>query len=129
MREDNPFILLVEDDSLLADITAFRLELLGFEVQSFETAEEAWEFCEEYEVDMVIVDLELADNKALGLIEKLQAGVDTRDTPILVFADDPSHEVVQKAFQAGARDYLMTPYDTAVLEHKIERLLSPETVA
>ncbi|MEW4455837.1 response regulator [Bremerella sp. JC817] len=128
MRESNPCILVVEDDPLLADITAFRLELLGFDVQTVETAEDAIELCEESHVDVVIVDLELAGMKGLELINQLQLGEETHETPILVFSTDPSLDVVQKAFKAGAKDYLVTPYDPAVLEHKIERLLSPETV-
>ncbi|GAA4437617.1 response regulator [Bremerella cremea] len=128
MRESNPCILVVEDDPLLADITAFRLELLGFDVQTVETAEDAIELCEESHVDVVIVDLELAGMKGLELINQLQLGEETHETPILVFSTDPSLDVVQKAFKAGAKDYLVTPYDPAVLEHKIERLLSPETI-
>jgi DNA-binding response OmpR family regulator len=31
---------------------------------------------------------------------------------------------VQKAFSCGAKDYLVTPYDPAVLERKVEALLS-----
>ena len=128
MRESNPCILVVEDDPLLADITAFRLELLGFDVQTVETAEDAIELCEESHVDVVIVDLELAGMKGLELINQLQLGEETHETPILVFSTDPSLDVVQKAFKAGAKDYLVTPYDPAVLEHKIERLLAPETI-
>ena len=128
MRENNHFILVVEDDELLADITAFRLELLGFDVRTAETADEALECCENDQVDVVIIDLELAGMKGLELINQLQINESTHETPILVFSTDPSLDVVQKAFKAGAKDYLVTPYDPAVLEYKIERLLSPESV-
>ena len=128
MRESKHFILVVEDDPLLADITAFRLELLGFEVLTAENVDEALTACETQHVDLVIVDLELAGMKGLDLIHQLQITEETHETPILVFSTDPSLDVVQKAFKAGAKDYLVTPYDPAVLEHKIELLLSPETV-
>ena len=125
MRENRHFILLVEDDPLLADITAFRLELLGFEVKTVESSEAAMDICEETRIDVIIVDLELAGMKGLELINQLQVSEIAHETPILVFSSDPSLDVVQKAFKAGAKDYLVTPYDPAVLEAKIERLLSP----
>lgn len=125
MRKNKHFILLVEDDPLLADITAFRLELLGFEVKTVESYEVALAVCEETRVDVIIVDLELAGMKGLELINQLQISETTHETPILVFSSDPNLDVVQKAFKAGAKDYLVTPYDPAVLEAKIERLLSP----
>ena len=129
MREYNPFILLVEDDSLLADITAFRLELLGYDVQTVESVEEAWDICDEYQVDMVIIDLELASMKALQLIKQLKSHVEIGLTPVLVLSTDPNLEIVQQAIDAGAGDHLMTPYDPAILEHKVGQLLSRETVS
>ncbi len=124
MRESKHFILVVEDDPLLADITAFRLELLGFEVHVVENSEAALQVCEESHVDVIIVDLELAGMKGLELISQLQISERSHQTPILVFSSDPSLDVVQKAFKAGAKDYLVTPYDPAILESKIERLLT-----
>lgn len=129
MRKNKHFILVVEDDPLLADITAFRLELLGFEVHTVENSEAALAQFEEKQVDLVIVDLELAGMKGLDLIHQLQVQEKSFQTPVLVFSTDPSLDVVQKAFKAGAKDYLVTPYDPAVLEHKIELLLSPQAVS
>ncbi|MEW4561725.1 response regulator [Bremerella sp. JC770] len=129
MRKNKHFILVVEDDPLLADITAFRLELLGFEVQTVENSDAALKQIEEKQVDLVIVDLELAGLKGLDLIQQLQVHEKSHETPVLVFSTDPSLDVVQKAFKAGAKDYLVTPYDPAVLEHKIEMLLSPQAVS
>ncbi|PQO42501.1 response regulator [Blastopirellula marina] len=128
MRESNHFILVVEDDPLMADITAFRLELLGFRVETVENADAALRICQEHSVDLVIIDLELAGLKGLELINQLQIDEATHETPILAFSTDPALDVVQKAFKAGAKDYLVTPYDPAVLEHKIARLISPEQV-
>jgi len=128
MRKSKHFILVVEDDPLLADITAFRLELLGFEVLTVEKPDAALAQFEEKQVDLVIVDLELAGLKGLDLIHQLQVNETSYQTPILVFSTDPGLDVVQKAFKAGAKDYLVTPYDPAVLENKIELLLSPQTV-
>lgn len=129
MRKNKHFILVVEDDPLLADITAFRLELLGFEVQIVENSDAALAQFEEKQVDLVIVDLELAGMKGLDLIHQLKVHEKCYQTPVLVFSTDPSLDVVQKAFKAGAKDYLVTPYDPAVLEHKIELLLSPQAVS
>ena len=39
MLRQTPQILLVEEDPLLSEITAFRLELLGYEVVKVTTAE------------------------------------------------------------------------------------------
>ena len=41
-----------------------------------------------------------------------------------VLSADAALDSVQQAFQAGASDYLVTPYDPVVLEEKVERLLT-----
>jgi len=126
MRDNEQTILLVEDDALLADITAFRLELLGFQVQVVENATDAFQVCQSDGIDVIIVDLELAGMKGLDLINQLQVSEYSHSIPILVFSADPNLDVVHSAFKAGAKDYLVTPYDPAVLEDKIERLINPQ---
>jgi len=41
MSNETPCLLVVEEESVLRDITSFRLELLGYEVVSCATANEA----------------------------------------------------------------------------------------
>jgi response regulator of citrate/malate metabolism len=42
---------------------------------------------------------------------------------MIVFSLDPSLETVERAFHAGANDYLITPFDPTVMEEKIEQIL------
>ncbi len=129
--KDNPMhaeqirVLLIEDEQVLADVTAFRLELLGYEVQVAATAAAALQIVQQAAPDLVILDLSIPDVSTITLISQLQNESETEhELPVLVFSTDADLDLVQQAYRAGARDYLVTPYDPASLEGKIESLLA-----
>lgn len=123
MHSEAPSILLVEEDETLADITAFRLELLGYCVQQARTGEEALELARASLPGLMIVDLYLPGIDGIELINRLRSDNTTAGVPVMVFSVDSDLNVVANAFAAGANDYLMTPYDPAVLQEKIAKLL------
>ena len=117
-----PPILLIEEDAMLLEITAFRLELLGYEVVTQVSAELALEWLEEQLPAVIIVDAVLPGIDGIEFINRLSNDVRTSDVPVMVISTNSDLEDVQKAFNAGADEYLVIPYDPIVLESKLERL-------
>ena len=117
-------LLIVEEEATLAEVTAFRLELLGFSVQVARDAEEAWTMLRQQKPDLMIVDLKLPGVGGVALIEQLASENETALIPILALSFDAELEQVQRAFHAGAADYLVAPYNPTVLEEKVELLLA-----
>jgi CheY-like chemotaxis protein len=122
-----PNILLVEEDPTLREITAFRLELLGYEVVSQESAETALEWLRTNLPSLVIVDQFLPGIDGIELLNRLSNDVRTSDIPVMVLSANADLDDVQKAYNAGADEYLVTPYDPFMLESKIRRLISAVT--
>jgi CheY-like chemotaxis protein len=119
-----PPILLIEEDAMLLEITAFRLELLGYEVVTQESAELALGWLVEQLPAVIIVDTVLPGIDGIEFINRLSNDVRTSDIPVMVISTNSDLEDVQKAFSAGADEYLVIPYDPIVLESKLERLAS-----
>lgn len=117
-------LLIVEEEATLAEVTAFRLELLGFSVQVARNAEEAWTLLKQQKPDLMIIDLKLPGVGGVALIEQLASENETAMIPILALSFDAELEQVQRAFSAGAADYLVAPYNPTVLEEKVEQLLA-----
>ena len=117
-------LLIVEEEATLAEVTAFRLELLGFSVQVAGSAEEAFPLLKQKKPDLMIVDLKLPGAGGIAFIEQLASENATATIPVLALSFDAELEQVQRAFSAGAADYLVAPYNPAVLEEKVEKLLA-----
>jgi CheY-like chemotaxis protein len=124
MLHDMPHVLLLEEEPVLAEVTAFRLELLGYRVTCVHTGEDLLKQLIDQTPDLMIVDTFVPDMQAGELINRVTSDKRYGHIPVLVFSVDADLEAVQKAFAAGAKDYLVTPYDPAILEHKVETLLS-----
>ena len=117
-------LLIVEEEATLADVTAFRLELLGFSVQVARSGEEALLLVRQQKPDLMIIDLKLPGAGGVALIEQLASENETAAIPLLALSFDAELDQVQRAFTAGAADYLVAPYNPAVLEEKVEKLLA-----
>jgi DNA-binding response OmpR family regulator len=115
-------ILLVEEEPALLDITSFRLELLGYQVQTHTTADSALDWLARNVPDLIAVGY-LSDMDPVELLNRISDDPRVSDTPLLFLSANSDLDEVQRAYNAGADEYLLTPYDPLVLERKVEGLL------
>ena len=115
-------ILLIEEDDTLREITSFRLELLGHRVVKMSSAGEAVEWMIDELPDAILVGHFLPDMTGIDLIDRLSNDIRTSETPVMLLSPNSELDDVQKAFNAGADEYLVTPYDPLMLENKLRRL-------
>jgi len=123
MGRETPQILLIEEDPLLLEITAFRLELLGYDLVKAELAEKALEWLQNHLPTLVIVDQFLPGIDGIEFLNRISNDVRTSEIPVIFLSANADLEDVQKAYNAGADDYLVIPYDPIVLESKVEHLV------
>jgi DNA-binding response OmpR family regulator len=117
-------LLLVEPEIVLADLSAFRLELLGYGIQTAVSGAEAIDVLRRERVDLMIVDTKIPEGDGIEWLSELRLEFNAEQVPVLMFSLDPSLETVRRAFLAGAQDYLITPFDPTVLESKVQNLLT-----
>lgn len=123
MHSNSPTILLVMDDPTLGAVTAFRLELMGYRVETVSSAEAAFDVLERETPGLILVDLMLDDSKGFHIAERLSNDERSAPIPLMGLSSNSDLHYVQRAFLAGAEDYLAIPYDPAVLEDKLQRWL------
>jgi len=116
-------VLLVEPEAIVSEVTAFRLELLGYHVICVESAEAAFAKIRESIPDLVITDLVLPGLDGMGFIERLTTDEETSDLRILVLSIDADLSRVQAAYNVGAREFIVVPFHPEVLEEKVGKLL------
>ena len=126
MNYDRRKILIVIHDELLAELTEFRLSLLGYDTHVVRDGNTAVELVESSPPDLLIVCDDIQDIGYIDLVNVIRNRSVNSHVPLIVFSIDAELETVQRAFFAGANDYIITPYDPATLEAKIEDLLVTE---
>ncbi len=121
-------VLLVEPEPVVSEVTAFRLELLGYRVICVDSAEAALTKISESAPDLIIMDLVLPTMDGMAFIERLMSDKETTDLRIMVLSIDADLSKVQAAYNAGARDFIVVPFHPEVLEDKVSKLLASTPV-
>lgn len=116
-------ILLIEEEPILSEVTAFRLELLGYEVASCEGANQAHAWLEQQLPRLIVVG-QVAETGSIEFVNQLSNEPRTSEIPVIFLSGSSDLEEVQKAYNAGADEFLVTPYDPQVLEQKVQRLVA-----
>lgn len=121
-------ILLVTEEAVLAELLAFRLELLGHIVETRHTAAQLHAALEEGGYSLVIADTALPDANIRETLTKVRGRWSKELLSILVISMDQSMELVEQVYRCGADDYLLAPFDPQTMQNKLDRLLNhPES--
>ena len=113
-----PYILLVEDSTLVSDAMRVLFEETGHRVTVAATAESAIEAAVADPPDVMLLDLGLPDADGLTVLEALTArGVAPRRTVALT--GDGGDETIRRCRAAGCHEVLLKPVPIAVLLGKI----------
>jgi DNA-binding response OmpR family regulator len=113
-------VLLIEDDSRLADMVGEYLGKAGFHVIHAESGTRGLALHGRERLDVVILDLMLPDTDGLDVCRQIRA---RSDTPILMLTarGDPMDRVV--GLEMGADDYLPKPFEPRELLARLRAIL------
>lgn len=101
-------ILLLEDDTILADTIEELLKESGLEVKTVHNGEDALDEVFENKYDMYIFDVNLPDFNGIDLVRSLKNNEDF--TPTIFISANIDIATIAKGFEAGAFDYLKKPF-------------------
>lgn len=113
-------LLIVEDDDNLRLTLADNLELEGYQVFSQACVNDTKQFLENYEVDLIILDIMLPDGNGIELCQWIRK---KHDVLILMLTARSLEKDLIDGFVAGTDDYLSKPYRSAELLLRINALL------
>lgn len=109
---DGSHILIVEDDPMMAELTAQMLRRVGATTSVARTAMDALDAIEDQNPDLIVLDLNLPDLDGLDLLAVFRSH---SETPIVVLTGHLEPEFRVKAVEAGASAFLTKPISAQVL--------------
>ncbi|WP_100611007.1 response regulator transcription factor [Confluentibacter lentus] len=115
-------IVLAEDNSTLSLLLKFRLEKEGYELFVATDGKEALELIESQSPDLILSDIMMPFVSGLEVISHLRNKLNL-STPIIVFSSAGQEEMVLKAFNLGANDFMGKPFSPNELVIRIKRLI------
>ncbi len=117
-------ILVVDDEVQIRELLAIYLSKQGYQVSTAATSGETWSIVDQNPVDLVVLDIGLAEEDGLQLLPKLKSRHPQVRVVILTgmgFVED----LLQEAQQQGADGYVSKVLPLDELLMAIQRILKP----
>ena len=123
-------VLIVEDDSNIAELLNLYLEKEGFEPLVAKDGGKGVVQFRAFQPDLVLLDIMLPQEDGLSVLQKLRSRSDTRRLPVIMLTARSSEFDKVTGLDSGADDYIAKPFGMMELISRIRAVLrrtGPET--
>ena len=127
MTKHSPVVYLVEDDEGARDSTRTLLDIMGFIVEQYETAEELLDSGGPLEGGCVLADLGLPGMTGQQLYRTLRDR--GSNVPVILMSGHADSALIDEATEAGVEAFLMKPVAPKELTELLRAVLARLAVA
>lgn len=117
--EENPLILVVDDEPLILDLVKEILSPVGYHVRTAGSGMEALQVLQAYRFDVVLTDMMMPDMTGMEILQHLR--LHYPETLVIVFTGYANYQDAVEVVKLGAFDYLPKPLQPEILRHAMAR--------
>ncbi len=118
-----PVVLIVDDDEDIREILRRLLNREPYTLIEAENGIAALAACQRSPVDLILLDIMMPVMDGLTTCAKIRELPDYERVPILMLTVLKDTVSINRAFEAGATDYLTKPIDSTILRPRVRHLL------
>lgn len=125
IKSEKTHVLVVEDDTFLANIYKMKFEMEGFKVSVSENGEVGLKDVKTKKPDIVLLDILLPKMDGFMVLEKLKADKEVANIPVILLTNLGQKDDVEKGKKLGAVDYLIKAhFKPSETVNKVKKVLS-----
>ncbi len=117
--ERNATLLLVEDETLNANLVRSYLERDGHQVKTANTGEEALKIAAKTVPELILLDVMMPQMDGFECCQRLKANPKTQDIPVIFMTALTEVSDKVKGFEIGAVDYITKPIQPEELQARV----------
>ena len=117
-------ILVVDDNTLLADMVSRWLRINGYAVTTAYSGEKAFSFRDVFCYDLVLCDIHMDGKDGFAVLAAYKTT--HPKTKVIMCSCDNAAETVSLAFNCGADSFLAKPFNIDELWHQVDLCLNHE---
>ena len=114
--------LIVDDSRIIRKVARRIVEGLGFEVDEAADGAEALAFCSGLMPEVILLDWSMPVMDGMTFLRRLRALPGGMAPKVLFCTIETAPERIAEALTAGADDYVMKPFDGAILQSKLSEV-------
>jgi two-component system chemotaxis response regulator CheY len=117
-------VLVVDDQFSVRQMTRLTLQELGIRhIHESENGRDAFRKATIQPLDLIISDYNMPEMDGLEFLRAVRGHQAVRKLPFILLTGRGDKELVVKAAQAGVNNYLIKPFNGAILREKIEQVV------
>lgn len=120
-------VLIVEDSLTDKEVLTSCLKKGGIQVETAQTAEEAFDRVKQHQFDAIILDVVLPDRSGFEICRELKAETETSKIPVIICSTKGSDMDKFWGMKQGADAYLAKPIDQDELMRTVNQLINSES--
>ncbi len=121
--EGAPRVVVVDDDPGIQLLMRETLAEAGFNVAVAESGPEAIDVCSEFKPDLVLLDINMPVMDGITACAEIRKNID-RDFPIIMVTSVDDAVSIQRAFDAGANDFILKPVNWPLFQRRLDSVLA-----
>lgn len=121
--ERSPLVVVIDDDILQRRLIRSSLEQAGVVVEEAELGAQGLQRIRVVKPHLVILDVLMPDLDGYTVCNELRNADETRHLPILMLTSLDDVESIERAFNAGASNFMVKPINCVLLRHVIKYML------
>jgi DNA-binding response OmpR family regulator len=123
VTDDQPLVLIADDDPDLRTLVTYRLEKSGYSVIAASDGAEAEQLAIERLPALCVLDVMMPKLDGYELTRRLRANDATSRIPVILLTARSQEQDVRQGFDAGADDYIRKPFSPDELRARVQVVL------
>jgi DNA-binding response OmpR family regulator len=124
VESKRPYVLVIDDDPLVAHCFRTILDRTGFEGAAVHSAAAADKSLRNRMPDLILLEVNLPDVDGLGFLSRLKIDPHTAAIPVIICSSDTEFRVAAR--RLGAADFIEKPVEVPELVSRLHAVLSGE---
>ncbi|MGJ7030238.1 hybrid sensor histidine kinase/response regulator transcription factor [Niabella hirudinis] len=126
LASEKQSILVIDDDAAIREYLSLQLHA-GYQVYEAGSAEEGIVKAEKLLPDLIISDIMMGELSGIDLCKTIKENPALSHIPVILLTGTSSDALKLQGIQQGADDYIMKPFDKALLLARVGNLLKNRT--
>jgi len=122
-NESGARVLVVDDDRSTRSALRYALELNGFTVDEADSGTSAIDLLSRCAPDLVLLDAVMPGTDGFSACTRLKALPTGEEVPVLMITSLDDRQSIERAFAAGASDYITKPLHLNVVVQRVRRTI------
>lgn len=117
----NTKIVYAEDDKIIARLTMIKLKTAGFDVHYLDNGNDVLNSIKTVLPSIVLLDIMMPGKDGITILKEMKQIPEVKDIPVIFLTSLSDKGSVTDGLKFGAADYVLKPYTTDNLIHRIRK--------